>query len=85
MQTWPKDTDPKIEQVWISLLRKASTSKKLAQVCSLTHAVVSLSRRAIERQNPGLSEREIDILFVKYHYGSELAARLREYLERNSL
>jgi hypothetical protein len=85
MQTWPKDTDPKIEQVWISLLRKASTSKKLAQVCSLTHTVLSLSRRAIERRNPGLSDREIDLLFVRYHYGAELAERLREYLERKSL
>jgi len=50
----------------------------------MTDTVRFLSRRAIERQNPGLSKREIDLLFVKYHYGSELAERLREYLERRS-
>jgi hypothetical protein len=47
----------------------------------MTGTVISLFHWAIERANPGLSEREIDLLFVKYHYGSELAERVQEYME----
>ena len=41
-----------------------------------------LSRRAIQRANPSLCEREVDLAFVEYHYGKELAEGLALYMER---
>lgn len=79
------DTDPKAEEFQISLLRRASVAERFSRTRSLSRTVIQLSRRAIARVNPTLSERERDILFVEYHYGSELATRLREYLKRKAL
>jgi len=79
------DTDPKAEEFQISLLRRASVAERLSRTRSLSRTVIQLSRRAIARANPTLSERERDILFVAYHYGAELAGRLREYLNRKAL
>jgi hypothetical protein len=44
-----------------------------------------LSRRAIQRANPLLSEREVDLAFVANHYGESLAERLRSYMEHKRL
>ena len=81
MKTQSRDTDIRAEKVLIQMARKASVSQKMSQVRSLSKTVMQLSRRAIARANKGASEREIDILFVKYHYGDNLADRFRHYLE----
>ncbi|MHB9029338.1 MAG: hypothetical protein ACYC9O_11275 [Candidatus Latescibacterota bacterium] len=77
------DTDPKAEEFQIALLRRATVAERFALTRSLSRTVMQLSRRAIARANPGLSEQELDILFVKYHYGDQLAEKLREYWNRN--
>ena len=76
------DTHPKAEEFQISLLRRASVAERLSLTLSLSRTVIQLSRRAIARANPGLSEQELDIAFVEYHYGKDLAERLRNYLNR---
>ena len=78
------DTHPDAEKVQIDLLRKASNSDRFALMGSLTATAISLSRRAIARANPDLSPQEVDLEFVEIHYGKELAARLRRYLEMRS-
>ena len=83
MKTQSIDTAPKAEKVLIDLYRQASPAKKFALVRSMSETMMQLSRRAIVRANEGLSEREIDILFVEYHYGKELALKLKEYLQKN--
>lgn len=45
---------------------------------------MQLSRRAIARANKNLSEEQIDLLFVEYHYGKDLASRLKKYLEKRN-
>jgi len=40
-----------------------------------------LSKRAIQRANPDMSEREVDLAFVEHHYGKALAEQLRSYME----
>ena len=50
-------------------------------VRSLSQTTIQLSRRAISRANPGLSEQELNLIFVAYHYGDELANRLRAHME----
>jgi hypothetical protein len=47
---------------------------------SLSQTTIQLSRRAISRANPGLSEQEVNLIFVAYHYGEHLANRLRAYM-----
>ena len=82
METQSVDTRPEAEEVLISLYRQAGVAKKFSQVRSLSQAALQLSRRAIARANKRLSEREIDILFVSYHYGEAIAARLDKYLDK---
>jgi len=82
MITQSTDTNPEAERVLISLLRKLNTTQKLEQVQSFSSSIIKLSKRAISRANPDLNEDEKNILFVEYHYGVELANRLRKYLDQ---
>jgi hypothetical protein len=78
----PNDTHPDVERLQIELLRQLSVAKRLAIMHSLSQTAVFLSRRAIQRANPGLSQTELGILFVRYHYGDELADKVQHYLEQ---
>ncbi len=73
------DTHPDAERVQIDLLRRLSPAEKVSQLRSLSALVIGLSRRAIARANPGLADREVDLLWVEYTYGKDLAGRLREH------
>ena len=79
------DTTPAAEKVQIELIRKSSVSRRVSTVRSLSQTTMYLSRRAIQRSNPYLSEREVDLAFVANHYGENLAERLRLYMEREQL
>jgi vacuolar-type H+-ATPase subunit F/Vma7 len=82
MRTQSVDTRPEAEEVLISLFQKASTAKKFSQIRSLSQTTFQLSRRAIARANKDLTERQIDIIFVSYHYGDKIANNLKKYLDR---
>ena len=84
MATKLTDTHPEAEAKQIELLRKSTTSERFSLVCSLTKTALFHAKRAIARANPELSQRERDLLFVEVHYGKDLAAGLREYLEASS-
>jgi len=79
------DTAPEAEKVQIELIRRSSVSRRISTVRSLSQMTMYLSRRAIQRTNPSLSEREVDLAFVAHHYGEELAERLRLYMESKRL
>ena len=85
MKTQSSDTHPKVEELMILLIRKASIAKRISKVRSLTQSTVLLSRRAIKRANPDLNTKELNLKFVSFHYGDELAGFLREYMENKSL
>jgi hypothetical protein len=74
------DTSPEAEEVQLALLRKLTPAQRAAKTFSLSHQVVTLSKRAIQRQNPGLSEFEIKILYLHYFYGPGIAQKVREHL-----
>ena len=76
------DTLPKAEKFQISLIRKASTAKRMSLMRSLSKTVIQLSRRAISRANPGLNEEEVNLIFVANNYGDDLAKRLSKYLKQ---
>jgi len=73
------DTAPQAERVQIELIRESSVCKRVSIVRSLSQTTMYLSRRAIQRTSPSLSEREVDLAFVANHYGEKLAECLRLY------
>jgi len=85
MITRSPDTHPEIEKIQISLLRKASVAKRLSRMRSLSESMIRLSRRAIQRANPDFSEREVNLAFLEYSYGHELAVSVGEYLKKREL
>jgi len=76
------DTAPQAERVQIELIRESSVCERVSIVRSLSQTTMYLSRRAIQRTNPSLSEREVDLAFVANHYGEKLAECLRLYMGR---
>jgi len=81
MTTQSIDTNPEVERVLISLIRKLTMEEKLNRTLNFSSSIINLSKRAIARANPELSEDEKNILFVRLHYGNELADKLRKYLK----
>ncbi|MBD3346382.1 MAG: hypothetical protein GF401_15120 [Chitinivibrionales bacterium] len=76
----PNDTSPDAEHVQIELLRRAGPAGRFRKMASLSHSVVKMSKRAIARQNPTLSDFEQSMLFVTLHYGIELERKIRKFL-----
>lgn len=79
MITQSVDTNPEVERVLISLIRKLTMNEKLNRTLNFSSSIINLSKRAIARANPELSEDERNLLFVEYHYGAELAKKLRSF------
>ena len=82
MRTQSIDTHPRAEEIQILLLRQATVARRLSVMHSLSRTMSQLSRRAIHRANPAYSQLEVNLAFVAYHYGEELANQLSQYLER---
>ena len=85
MTTQISDTDPKIEEMRISMIRKSKITDRISLLNSLSQTVIRLSRKAIARANPGKSEEELNYLFVKYHYGEETAKRIKDFMAESKL
>jgi hypothetical protein len=75
------DTSPEAEEIQIALLRKLTPAQRAAKAFSLSHQVIQLSRRAIRRQNPGLSEFDLKILCLQHFYGPDIARKVRKRLQ----
>lgn len=69
----PADTDPEAERVQLELLRAASPARRAALACRLSDQVRHLALRALRRAHPEASEDEIRVIFVRVHFGDELA------------
>jgi hypothetical protein len=80
----PSDTHPIAQQFQIELLRRATPGERLAKSLSLTATMVNLSRQTITRLNPNLDSQQVNLKCVELYYGKELAARMRDYLKRES-
>jgi hypothetical protein len=79
MATQSIDTNPEVEKVLISLLRKLSVQEKLNRTLSFSLSIIKLSKQAISKANPSLNEDEKNLLFVKYNYGTEIANKLHSF------
>ena len=78
------DTDPKIENIQIALWRKTNVAQRAMHVQSLSQTMAKLSRRAIIRSHPEFNHQQVDIFFVRLHYGNDLAEGLKSYLDRKA-
>ena len=78
------DTHPDAERMQIELVRQTTGAQRIAQLRSLTSFAIGLSRRAIARANPHLNQHEVDMLWVEYTYGKDLAENLRRYTREKS-
>jgi hypothetical protein len=85
MTTQSIDTNPEVERILISLIRTLSMEEKLNRTLNFSSSIINLSKRAIARANPELSEDERNVLFVKYHYGNALAEKVRKYLKEKDI
>ncbi len=75
------DTTKDAEAKQIGLLRAKTTSERLSLALSLSNTVIGLSRRALKRANPALTDLELNYKFIQLHYGNELADNWRQYLQ----
>ena len=78
------DTSPEAEEIQIALIRKLTPAQRAAKVFSLSHQVLTLSKRAIQRQNPGLSEFEMKLLYLHHFYSPGIARKVRAYLQEKN-
>jgi len=85
MRTQSPDTNPEVEEIQIGLIRESSVSRRISRVRSLSQTAMYLSRRAMRRAKPFLTEREVDLAFVANHYGEKIAECLRSYMERKQV
>jgi hypothetical protein len=74
------DTPDEVAAVQIEVLRRAGVHGRVALAFSMSRTVCALSRRAIERAHPGISDDDMAVAFVSAHYGAELAESLRAEL-----
>ena len=70
------DTPFDVARRQVELVRQASTARRFESARSLTRTVSALSKRALQRRNPGATAAEIDRAFAELHYGAELVNRL---------
>lgn len=75
-----EDTTPEAEEMQIELLRRASVTRRAEIMFSLSATTRWLAYEAIKKANPGISDIEADLLFVEYHYGKDLAGKVRACL-----
>ena len=80
MSVQSSDTNPEAEKVLINLIRSKSIPERLSRLGSLSSLTIRLSKRGITRANPDKSKKEIDLLFVKLHYGETLFINLKQFL-----
>jgi len=83
MKTQSIDTYPETEKVLISLIIKENISKKLSHILSLSQTTIQLSKRAITRANKNLDAGQINLLFINYHYGKDLAEQVKKYIGKD--
>ena len=60
----------------------AKGRKRIARVWAMTRTVMAMSREALRRANPSLSEREMALLIIRTNYGADLAARVDEQMRK---
>ncbi len=80
MEPRARDTSAEAGRVQTDLLRSAGPQRRLEVVLHLSRTVIGLARRGLHRARPEATEEEIDLLFLRVHYGDDLADRVAALL-----
>ncbi len=74
------DTTPEVENVQVDLLRKVGAGKRFTITMSLSQKMIALSKQALKKANPGLSDNELKVLFITNCYGADTAEKVHKTL-----
>ena len=73
------DTDPKIEQMQIELIRRMPTWRKMSMVDGLNEAVKNLALTGIKQRNPRATPEQIHRMLATLMLGEELAQKVYDH------
>ncbi|MGE5344092.1 MAG: hypothetical protein ACM3SY_21710 [Candidatus Omnitrophota bacterium] len=73
-----RDTPLEVENIQINLLRNAGPGKRFSITMALSQELMALSRAALKKANPGLSDSELKILFITNCYGIDTAEKVKK-------
>ena len=79
MTTLSQDTHPKIEQIQIELLRRASPARKFEMVAQMNNTVRAFMLAGLKQRNPNATPEELRRLFANLLLGDELARKVYAY------
>ncbi len=71
-----------VEQVFSELIQKASSSKVLGAVRSMSSKMLEAARKRIRRSYPNASDEEIAEMLLERYYGNGVAERFRAEMEK---
>jgi len=71
------DTNPRVEEIQIALLRQAGMVRRVDLAAEMTSFAMAGVFTALRRRYPAADEWEIRLLFVELQYGADLAQRVR--------
>jgi hypothetical protein len=79
MATLSADTNPKIEQIQIELLRKVSPARKLQMVAQMNNTVRAFMYAGLQRRNPEATAETLRRMFADLLLGEDLARKVFAY------
>jgi hypothetical protein len=79
------DTTEAAERAQIKVLRRLGPGKRLEMMRNLSKRTIRMSWSALQRANPGLSERQLQVKAVALWYGEKEAIRLEAALKEKGL
>jgi hypothetical protein len=79
MATLSADTNPKIEQIQIALLRKVSPARKFEMVAQMNKTVRAFMFAGLKRRNPEANPETLRRMFANLLLGEELARKVLAY------
>lgn len=80
-----RDTPSEVENVQVNLLREAGAGKRFTITMSLSQKMIALSKQALKKANPGLSDNELKILFIKNCYGTGIAEKVKKRMTERGM
>lgn len=75
------DTSPAAAAAQLELLRRMGPGGRLRAGLRFSSSMVALSRAALRKRNPGLSEHALRLLWIEQTYGAELARKVERHQE----
>lgn len=76
MSTVYTDTDPKVEELQIKLLRKTPTWRKIEMFSDLNLTARALALSGLQQRFPNIGNEELRYKLVSILYGEEIARKM---------